>query len=150
MTERYKPNTTVACIIEAQGKYLLVEELIDGEVKYNQPAGHLEAHESIISACSREVYEETGLNLIPQGLIGIYQFSACESLAFVRYTFYVQLDKIITSAPIDPAINALVWLTLEEINSLSPQLRSPLVIKSINDYLAGKHFPLALLNDDYF
>ena len=150
MIERYKPNTTVACVIEAQGKYLLVEELIDGEVKYNQPAGHLEAQESIISACAREVYEETGLKLIPQGLVGIYQFSASESLAFVRYTFYVKLDKIITSAPIDPAINALVWLTLEEINSLSPQLRSPLVIKSINDYLAGKHFPLALLNDDYF
>lgn len=149
MTERYKPNTTVACIIEAQGKYLLVEELIEGETQYNQPAGHIEANESIINACIREVKEETGLSIEPQGLVGIYQFSASETLAFVRYTFYLKLDKQLASQPEDPAIQALKWLTLDDIVALSPQLRSPLVLKSIADYLAGNRYPLSILNDEY-
>ncbi|ABV87857.1 NUDIX hydrolase [Shewanella pealeana] len=149
MTERYKPNTTVACMIEAQGKYLLVEELIEGETQYNQPAGHIEANESIINACIREVKEETGLSIEPQGLVGIYQFSASETLAFVRYTFYLKLDKQLASQPEDPAIQALKWLTLDDIVALSPQLRSPLVLKSIADYLAGNRYPLSILNDEY-
>lgn len=149
MTDRYKPNTTVACIIEAQGKYLLVEELIDGQLKYNQPAGHIEANESIIDACIREVQEETGLVIKPQGLVGIYQFSASETLAFVRYTFYVQLDEILESKPEDAAINDLKWLSLEQITGISSQLRSPLVIQSITDHLANKHYPLDILNAQY-
>ncbi|ABZ76282.1 NUDIX hydrolase [Shewanella halifaxensis HAW-EB4] len=150
MTERYKPNTTVACVIEAQGKFLLVEELIDGKVKYNQPAGHLEAHESIIDACIREVKEETGLSIEPQGLVGIYQFTASESLAFVRYTFYLKLNQVVRSTPEDPAINGLKWCSFDEITALSSQLRSPLVIESISDYLAGKNYDLSLINNDYF
>ncbi|MCK8045375.1 NUDIX hydrolase [Shewanella sp. 1CM18E] len=149
MTERYKPNTTVACIIEAQGKYLLVEELIAGELKYNQPAGHLEANESIIDACIREVQEETGLSIKPQGLVGIYQFSASETLAFVRYTFYLKLDEMLNSQPEDPAINGLKWLSLEQITRISSQLRSSLVVKSICDYLAGSRYPLSILNAEY-
>lgn len=89
MSQRYKPNVTVACIIHAtsQDKYLMVEEWIEGEQRFNQPAGHLEANESLIQACEREVFEETGLSLKAQGLVGIYQFSASEDLAFVRFTF---------------------------------------------------------------
>ncbi|MCL1140828.1 NUDIX hydrolase [Shewanella pneumatophori] len=149
MTERYKPNTTVACIIEAQDKFLLVEELIADELKYNQPAGHLEANESIIDACIREVQEETGLSVKPQGLVGIYQFSANETLAFVRYTFYLKLDEMLDSQPEDPAINGLKWLNLEQITSISSQLRSPLVIKSICDYLAGNRYSLSILNAEH-
>ncbi|GIU12819.1 MULTISPECIES: NUDIX hydrolase [unclassified Shewanella] len=149
MTERYKPNTTVACVIEAQGRFLLVEEVIEGETQYNQPAGHIEANESIINACIREVKEETGLSIEPQGVVGIYQFSASETLAFVRYTFYLKLDKQLASQPEDPVIQALKWLTLAEIVAVSPQLRSPLVLKSITDYLAGNHYPLSILNDEY-
>ncbi|WP_299807008.1 NUDIX hydrolase [uncultured Shewanella sp.] len=149
MTERYKPNTTVACVIEAQGKYLLVEELIEGETQYNQPAGHIETNESIINACIREVKEETGLIIEPQGLVGIYQFSASEALAFIRYTFYLKLDKPLASQPEDPVIQSLKWLSLDEIDALSCQLRSPLVLKSIADYLAGNRYPLGILNDEY-
>ncbi|MGS0675294.1 NUDIX hydrolase [Shewanella sp. 125m-1] len=150
MTERYKPNTTVACVIEAQGQFLLVEELIEGELKYNQPAGHLEPHESILAACIREVKEETGLRIKPQGLVGIYHFSASDSLAFVRYTFHLKLDQVKLSTPEDPAIIGLKWYSFAEIKALSNQLRSPLVIKSISDYLAGKNYDLSIINDDYF
>ncbi|GIU27176.1 NUDIX hydrolase [Shewanella schlegeliana] len=149
MAERYRPYTTVACVIEAQEKFLIVEELIAGELKYNQPAGHIEADESIVDACIREVKEETGLALQPQGLVGIYQYRASEVLSFVRYTFFVKLDKVLTSKPEDPTINALKWLSLDEINQLSSCHRSPLVLKSIDDYLDGKHYPLEIIDDEY-
>ncbi|GGB49396.1 NUDIX hydrolase [Shewanella inventionis] len=173
MTQRYKPNTTVACVIYSQGKFLLVEEVINGQMKFNQPAGHLEANESLIDACSREVLEETGLNIEPQAIVGIYQFSANDELAFVRYTFCITLDQPIETTPLDSAITRTHWLSREQISELGDQLRSPLVLKSIDDYIqqAGlldqsppatrdltqktnakpcpHHLPLSLLNADY-
>ncbi|GIU24209.1 NUDIX hydrolase [Shewanella sp. MBTL60-007] len=149
MAERYRPYTTVACVIEAQGKYLIVEELIDGQLKYNQPAGHIEADESITDACIREIKEETGLTIQPQGLVGIYQYRASDTLSFVRYTFFVKLDKALASKPEDPAINATKWLSLDEIDQLSDSHRSPLVLKSLKDYLSGRHYPLEIIDDEY-
>ncbi|MGI2169803.1 NUDIX hydrolase [Shewanella sp. MF05960] len=173
MTQRYKPNTTVACVIYSQGQFLLVEEHIDGQVKFNQPAGHLEANESLINACAREIAEETGLTIMPQALVGIYQFSANQDLAFVRYTFCIELDTPIESIPQDCAIVRTHWLSYSQITQRSAQLRSPLVLKSIDDFIAqaglldesppatrdnrppitakrvSHHFPLSLLNADY-
>ncbi|MDD8057950.1 MULTISPECIES: NUDIX hydrolase [Shewanella] len=173
MTQRYKPNTTVACVVYSQGKFLLVEEIIDGQVKFNQPAGHLEANESLIDACSREILEETGLAIAPQAIVGIYQFSVSDTLAFVRYTFCIDLEQPIEGTPLDSAITRTHWLSREQIGELGDQLRSPLVLKSIDDYVqqAGlldqsppatrdltqksdakpcpHHLPLTLLNSDY-
>ncbi|MGI2173292.1 NUDIX hydrolase [Shewanella ulleungensis] len=173
MTQRYKPNTTVACIIYSQDQFLLVEENIDGQVKFNQPAGHLEANESLIDACAREIVEETGLAIEPQALVGIYQFSASPELAFVRYTFCIELDSPIDAIPQDSAIVRTHWLSYAQIVQLTAQLRSPLVLKSIDDFIAqaglldelppatrdtssqtsvkrvSHHFPLSLLNADY-
>ena len=84
MVERYKPNTTVACVIEANGKYLLVEELIEGKIEYNQPAGHLEANESIIDACIREVKEETGLEIKPHLVFQLFYQLICSWLTVVH------------------------------------------------------------------
>jgi phosphatase NudJ len=157
MAERYKPNTTVACVIHCQGKFLLVEERINGAIKFNQPAGHLEANESIIEACAREIVEETGLALSPQAIVGIYQFSASDELAFVRYTFCIELSEQRQALPLDSAIITTHWLSLAEIIALGSQLRSPLVVKSIADFVQqadknhpSQHTPLSLLNVDYF
>ncbi|WP_137226908.1 NUDIX hydrolase [Shewanella sp. MEBiC00475] len=157
MTERYKPNTTVACVIHCQGKFLLVEECINGETKFNQPAGHLEANESLVDACAREITEETGLELTPQALVGIYQFSASADLAFIRYTFCSELATQQYATPRDNVITDTHWLSLTEIKALGNKLRSPLVLKSIEDYLQQiekklppQHTPLTLLNVDYF
>jgi len=147
VSERYKPNTTVACVIASNDRYLLVEELIDGEIKYNQPAGHLEANESIVAACIREVQEETGLDIQPEGLVAIYQYTASEQLAFVRYTFYLTLKKCLISTPLDPVIQSTKWLTFTEIVALKSKLRSPLVLKCIEDYQNNKRYPLEILND---
>ncbi|GIU53278.1 MULTISPECIES: NUDIX hydrolase [Shewanella] len=146
--QRYKPNTTVACVIHCQQKFLFVEEIIEGEVRFNQPAGHIEALESIPQACKREVNEETGLDIELAGLIGIYQFSADEQLAFVRFTFAAETENLIDCQPLDEAIKACHWLTLDEIKSRKHQLRSPLVIKCIEDYLHKGHSPLSLIDSD--
>ena len=154
MSQRYKPNVTVACIIHAtsQDKYLMVEEWIEGEQRFNQPAGHLEANESLIQACEREVFEETGLSLKPQGLVGIYQFSASEDLAFVRFTFFVQLNDMPSPTPQDKAIHSAHWLSFEQIEAKQSLLRSPLVLDCLKDYLNhaqnGQTYPLSLLNSD--
>lgn len=148
MTERYKPNVTVACVIESQGRFLIVEEVIEGEQRFNQPAGHLEQGESLIDACRREVFEETGLNVHPQGLIGIYQLTASDTLSFLRFTFYASLKHCEIAQPQDPIIKDTHWLRYDEITALSNQLRSPLVITCIDDFVNKTHYPLELLNDD--
>ncbi|MCH1931373.1 NUDIX hydrolase [Shewanella sp. A25] len=157
MKVRYKPNVTVACIIHAPNihasnddKFLMVEEWIEGEQRFNQPAGHLEANESLISACEREVLEETGLSLSPSGLVGIYQFSASAELSFLRFTFCVQVDELADAIPQDKDISACHWLTLEQIEASAAQLRSPLVLDCLRDYLHqyqnGNTYSLELLN----
>ncbi|WP_299794234.1 NUDIX hydrolase [uncultured Shewanella sp.] len=149
MTDRYRPNVTVACTIECQGKYLIVEEIIDGEKRYNQPAGHLEKGETLIMACQREVFEETGINLTPQGLTGIYQFAASDDLAFLRFTFHASIEALCPLNPQDTEINRALWLTFEEIKAIEHRLRSPLVLTSLNDFRNKIHYPLELLNGDH-
>ncbi|NMH64226.1 NUDIX hydrolase [Shewanella salipaludis] len=146
MSQRYKPNVTVACIIQCREQFLMVEEQIDGVRRYNQPAGHLEPGESLIAACQREVYEETGLKLMPDALVGIYQFSADAELAFVRFTFCASLDEPNPTAPRDEAISAALWLSLDELIALEQSHRSPLVLASLRDYLQGRRYPLELLD----
>ena len=148
---RYKPNVTVACIVQCDDKFLIVEEWIDGEQRFNQPAGHLEANESLLDACLREVVEETGLTIELDGLVGIYQFTASESLAFLRFTFACRLPSTSLPAlnPQDPAITKAHWFTLAQIQARSSQLRSPLVLSCIEDYLTGTLTPTALISDQY-
>ncbi|MGL4473470.1 MAG: NUDIX hydrolase [Shewanella sp.] len=148
MTERYRPNVTVACVIYCQQHYLVVEEIIDGEQRFNQPAGHLEAHESLELACCREVFEETGLKISPSHLVGIYQFSASPELAFLRFTFALELTEMTVPAPQDSQIRAAHWLDYASIVALKDKLRSPLVLKSIDDFRQGQHIDLSLLNCD--
>ncbi|WP_394494739.1 NUDIX hydrolase [Shewanella sp. ENK2] len=147
-TLRYKPNTTVACVIHSQGKFLFVEEPIDNQLRLNQPAGHIEAHETLEQACRREVREETGLDVTLTGLISIYQYSASEELAFVRFTFAAEWQDNDQCIPLDNDIIACHWLTLDEIKQRKAVLRSPLVIKSIEDFLHKAHCPLSLINSD--
>ncbi len=149
MNQRYKPNVTVACIVQCQDKYLMVEELINGVTQYNQPAGHLEQGESLTQACEREIFEETGLKLEVQDLVGIYQFSADESLAFLRFTFFIHISTLLETAPQDADIQAAHWFTYDEILALQPALRSPLVLSSLDDARNKTHYPLELLNSQY-
>lgn len=146
MSPRFKPNVTVACVIHCQGQFLLVEEKINNKIQYNQPAGHLEAHESLLDACKREVLEETGLKVNPEKLISIYQFTAENKTEFLRFTYAVELDECLQPNPQDPQIIAAHWMTQAQINQKQSQLRSLLVQKSIDDYLADKGTTTQLVN----
>ena len=147
--EQFKPNTTVAAIIHCQDKFLLVEELESQQAVFNQPAGHLEANESLISAIEREVFEETGLNVSPDHLSGIYYFHRPElNLYFLRFCFVFELQHPMISQPQDSEILATHWLTLAQIKAKSAQHRSTMVQTCIDDYLRGVNIPLSAIKSN--
>jgi len=144
--EQFKPNTTIAAVIHCQGKYLLVEEREHGKTVFNQPAGHLEASENLISAIQREVKEETGLVLTPQYCSGIYYFHRPEiNLYFLRFCFVIELEQCPQASPEDDEIIACHWLTYDEIVSRKNQLRSPMVLSCIDDFVKGNNIALDML-----
>ncbi|WP_246143300.1 NUDIX hydrolase [Colwellia echini] len=146
---QFKPNTTVAAVIHCQGKFLLVEELDNNRLVYNQPAGHLEAHENLICAIEREVFEETGLNLSPNHLCGIYYHHRPDlALYFLRFCFVIELEEFLTGQPQDDDIIATHWFTFEQIKQKQAQLRSTMVLECIEDYLAGNKIELSQLKSN--
>lgn len=140
---------TVAALVHWQGRFLLVEEEIAGQRRFNQPAGHVEPGEDLIQAACRELKEETGLTAAPTGWLGVYLFKPADSEAtFVRTAVIFDLEKSPGQHhPEDPDGDVLAchWLSLEEIAECKPALRSPLVWQCIQDYLAGTRLPLSAL-----
>ncbi|HGJ5876218.1 MAG TPA: NUDIX domain-containing protein [Arsenophonus sp.] len=140
----FKPHVTVANLVHVKSKFLIVEEIVNNNLVWNQPAGHLKADETIFAAASRELYEETGLNAQPQQLIKIHQWTAPDGYAFLRFLFLIELDEIPDTAPQDDDIHQCLWLTADEILS-STCLRSPLVAESLRCFTGQKFFPLTLI-----
>lgn len=144
----WKPHFTVAAIIEENGKFLLVEELVDGKKVLNQPAGHLENNESILNAVIREVEEETATVFQAMKLTGLYRLKLeAKDRTYIRLCFSGNIIKTLENQALDTDIIRTLWLSYEEIMQQKDQLRSPLVLECINDYLQGKHYPLELLKD---
>ncbi|WP_231561964.1 NUDIX hydrolase [Colwellia psychrerythraea] len=147
--KQFKPNTTVAAVIHHQGKFLFVEEIDNNHVVYNQPAGHLEADESLITAIKREVLEETGLALVPDYLCGIYYFHRPDlNLYFLRFCFVIELEQWLKGQPQDNEIIDTHWFSFEQIKLKRHQLRSAMVLECIEDYLAGNKIPLSQLKSN--
>lgn len=146
------PHVTVAAIVDTiiDGKqhFLMVEETINNNLVINQAAGHWELGESLIEAVHRETLEETSYVVEAEALIGIYNWTipqhenaASSTDTFLRFTFKCKLIEK-TDNPIDPDINQFLWLTEDEIRSNQHKKRSPLVLRSLEDFLAGNNFPL--------
>ena len=140
----WKPNVTVAAVLEQEGKFLLVEEdQQDLGVQLNQPAGHLEPSESIIQGCVREVLEETAYTFQPQWLIGIYQWhSTATDTTYLRFALSGFVTEFDANQKLDVGILRASWFDLEEIQRRKSHHRSPLVLRCIEDYLAGKRYSL--------
>jgi len=146
----WRPSVTVAAVIERGGRFLLVEERIDGRLVLNQPAGHLDPGESLIAACRREVLEETAHAFEPRALIGVYRWHyAAKDVTFLRFCFAGEVADAEPSRTLDKEIVRLHWLTPAELEARRAEHRSPLVAKCVADCLAGRRFPLDLLSPQF-
>jgi 8-oxo-dGTP pyrophosphatase MutT (NUDIX family) len=144
----WTPHVTVAAVIEQCGRFLLVQERESGRTVFNQPAGHLEDGESLVSAVIRETLEETGWHFQPDAIIGMYRWRhPVKGITYLRVTFAGTGLRYDANLPLDVAIESTLWLSAGEIRRQSEMLRSPLVLKSIEDYLAGARYPLSVLAD---
>jgi ADP-ribose pyrophosphatase YjhB (NUDIX family) len=142
----WKPNVTVAAVIEREGRFLLVEEETSQGLRFNQPAGHWEPNETLATGTIREALEESAYDFEPQYLIGIYRWHAPESdTTYLRFAFGGDVTAHHPELKLDEGIVQAVWLTIAEIRANQSLHRSPLVLRCIEDYLAGKRYPLDLL-----
>jgi 8-oxo-dGTP pyrophosphatase MutT (NUDIX family) len=146
----WKPNVTVAAVIERAGRFLLVEEETPDGIRLNQPAGHLDSGETLIEAVGREALEETACRFTPDALLGVYMVRSgnagdAERVTYVRFAFTGQLGPQEIGRALDVGILRTLWLTAGEIRARAAQHRSPLVMKCVEDYLAGQRFPLKVV-----
>jgi len=140
---RWNPDVTVAAVVMRDGRYLVVEERIAGRLVINQPAGHLEDGETLVEAVIREAREETAWHFTPQALIGTYLWrNPLNGRSFLRFAFCGDVDDHRPQQPLDQGIVRSLWLTQAELASPPARLRSPLVMRCIDDYLFGKRQPL--------
>ena len=142
---RFTPHITVATVIEKDGRFLFVKEHAEERVVLNQPAGHLEMDESLIQAAIRETLEETGWDIEITQLIGIYLYTApSNNVTYQRVCFAGRALAQRENHQLDEGIIAPVWLSRDELIEQQALWRSPMVLRCIDDYLAGERFPLEL------
>ncbi|MBP6123248.1 MULTISPECIES: NUDIX domain-containing protein [Providencia] len=141
----FRPNITVATIVHAQEKFLVVEEWVNGKPTWNQPAGHLEANEGLLQAAERELFEETGIHATPQKLLKIHQWIAPDNTPFIRFLFSLELPAPCETSPQDSDITCCHWVSAQDILE-SNNLRSPLVAQSILCFQENITYPLDMLS----
>jgi 8-oxo-dGTP pyrophosphatase MutT (NUDIX family) len=140
---RFNPEVTVAAVVEREGRFLIVEERIEGRLLFNQPAGHLEDNETLVDAVARETREETAWRLTPEALVGIYLWrNPVNERTFLRFAFCGSVDDHRAGQALDTGIVRAVWLSHEQLLAQSARMRSPLVLRCLEDYLLGKRQPL--------
>jgi 8-oxo-dGTP pyrophosphatase MutT (NUDIX family) len=151
--QRWKPNVTVAAVIERNGRYLLVEEETSDGLRLNNPAGHLEPAESPLQAAIRETLEETGCSFTPTHLLGVYlsrfhRPATHEDVTYVRFAFTGSASEPEPGWLLDHGIVRTLWLTPEEIRASRERHRSPLLLRCVEDHLAGRRYPLDAVTVD--
>lgn len=141
----WQPDVTVATIVVRDGRLLVVEERANGRLVLNQPAGHLEPDESLQHAALRETREETGWDVRLTAFVGAYQWKATETgRHYLRFTFAAEPVAHDAAAPLDEGIVRALWMSPDELQAAASRHRSPLVWRTVEDYLGGQRHPLAL------
>ena len=157
MPKRWKPRVTVAAIAcrvaRGQREYLLVEEHTPDGLKLNNPAGHLDPGESLVEAVVREALEETARGFVPEALVGVYlarQHGAAtgHETTYLRFAFAGSVGDAEPGRILDTGIVRALWLGVDAIRERRALHRSPLVMRCIEDHLAGRRWPLDLLGVD--
>lgn len=159
MPNRWKPNVTVAAVIERDGRFLLVEEQTSQGLCLNNPAGHLDPDETLVQACRRETLEETAHAFTPTALVGVYLSGPGSvraladaprtRLTYLRFAFCGELGVFYPARLLDHGIERTVWMDIEEIRASRKRHRSPVLLRCVEDYLAGARYPLDLLASDF-
>jgi 8-oxo-dGTP pyrophosphatase MutT (NUDIX family) len=147
----WKPHTTVAALCERDGRYLLVREQVDAEIVYNQPAGHLEAGETLLEAVIRETLEETRYPFTPETLQGVYRYQpapADSNKTYLRFLFRGEVGERL-EGDLDEGIIAAEWLSYAELLACKHQHRSPMVLQCIDDARRGAGFPLDVISLEF-
>jgi len=146
MTHPWKPSVTVAAVIERDGRFLLVEEKTADGLRFNQPAGHLEAGESLLGAVAREAMEEAAHPFVPEYLVGVYLWTRPQGdVTYLRFAFAGRVGEGDPARALDDGIVRAVWMTLDELRATRARHRSPLVLQCVEDWLAGRRYGLELL-----
>jgi 8-oxo-dGTP pyrophosphatase MutT (NUDIX family) len=143
----WKPDITVAAVVETSGRFLIVEEQIRGRRVFNQPAGHVERGEDFLAAVVRETREETAWQFEPQWLLGIYPWHTTGRRSTLRFAFIGAVHGHDQAQVLDTPVIAAHWLTRAQLLEPGRVLRTPLVLRCIDDYLAGVRLPLTAIND---
>jgi ADP-ribose pyrophosphatase YjhB (NUDIX family) len=153
MNMRWSPSVTVAAIIEDAGRFLLVEEQTPEGLRLNNPAGHLEAGETPLAGVVREALEETAREFLPQALLGLYlsrfqRPATGEDVTYLRIAYRGRVGPPLPGRMLDSGIVRTLWLTPAEVRAERARHRSPLVMRCVDDYLAGRAWPLELIDAD--
>jgi 8-oxo-dGTP pyrophosphatase MutT (NUDIX family) len=144
----WRPHVTVAAVVERDQRFLLVDEVVDGKRVLNQPAGHLDRGESLVEAVVRETLEETAWHFTPLALVGVYRWHhPSKDITFLRVTFCGEVQGHDPGRELDKGIMGSAWMTREELADAHQRLRSPVVLRCIDDYLSGVRHSLSILSD---
>jgi 8-oxo-dGTP pyrophosphatase MutT (NUDIX family) len=142
----WKPNTTVAAIIEQQGKFLLVEEETADGIRLNQPAGHVENGETLVDAVIRETNEEAAYDFLPEQLLGVYHWRHPQKdITYLRFAFIGKAGHHKPEQKLDKGVLRALWMSPDEIRASQAMHRSPQVLICVEHYLAGQRFPLSVI-----
>lgn len=143
----WTPHVTVAAVIERDGKFLFIEEDDEGVPVFNQPAGHWEPGETLAEASVREALEESACRFVPRHLVGIYGWRHDPTeITYLRFAFCGDVEGFEEGRKLDRGIHRAVWMSPDELGAHANRLRSPLVSRCVEDYLAGRRFPLELVD----
>jgi phosphatase NudJ len=153
MDKRWRPSVTVAAVIEKGGRFLMIEEETSEGLRINNPAGHLDPGETPAEGCAREALEETTWTFRPTALLGVYisRFQRAitgEDITYLRFAFTGELGEQVPGRTLDHGIVRTMWMTAEELRATADRHRSPLVLRCLEDYLAGVRHPLSTVYSD--
>jgi len=153
MDNRWRPSVTVAAVIERDGRFLVIEEETSEGLRINNPAGHLDPGETPAEGCAREALEETAWQFRPTHLLGVYlsrfqRAATGEDITYLRFAFTGELGEHVAGQPLDVGIVRTLWMTPQELRASAERHRSPLVLRCMEDYLAGVRHPLSTVYAD--
>jgi 8-oxo-dGTP pyrophosphatase MutT (NUDIX family) len=150
---RWKTSVTVAAIVERNGRYLLVEEHTPEGLRLNNPAGHLDPGETPLQAVVRETLEETSRRFTATALLGVYlsrvqRIAPADDVTYVRLAFVGEVSEPLPGHALDPDIVRTLWLTPDDLRAQAARHRGPLLMRCVDDHLAGRRYPLELVYAD--